>query len=474
MIEREDGSFRDPSGFVFYSEGRVYRYVAGSNFEFYSNFVRGTLYRRLVEGGMMVATSIVPSAAAPGLEEITKDSVPEIFEHERIALLSFPCEWSVSMWVDAGILTLDIQEQLLEENLSLKDATPYNIQFHKGQLTFIDLCSVEKVSTTGVWIAYSQFCQSWLYPLLAFHHGLSDYRALFLTRLDGMTLKDAVSLMGLRPAWRHGVWLDYGIPALLSRSRRIAESASAGIELKDRPNSAQLQIATIRRLRNVIKKLRPYRPSSSWSTYSDSCSYDRHADTRKVEFVKEALEEPGLSAVLDIGCNTGRYAKLAAAKGLTTVAIDTDMDSIDILYRSAETEGHEIFPLCVDLTNPTPGFGWKNRERAPFLQRYGKRFDMVFSLALIHHLIVTAKIPLHEVVSLQAELTRKWLIVEYVGRQDRMFRQLLTYRTESYSFFTADYFTDCYAETFEVKQSVELKSEEQEMDRMLFLMTLAS
>ena len=64
-------------------------------------------------------------------------------EHDRIAPITYPCEWSVSMLADAGRLT-KLQRELLDLGLSLKDATAYNIQFVRGKPIFIDLTSIER------------------------------------------------------------------------------------------------------------------------------------------------------------------------------------------------------------------------------------------------------------------------------------------------------------------------------------------
>ena len=50
-------------------------------------------------------------------------------EHERLPLHSYPYEWTYSMLRDAAQLHLDLLEQALLEGWTIKDSTPYNIQF---------------------------------------------------------------------------------------------------------------------------------------------------------------------------------------------------------------------------------------------------------------------------------------------------------------------------------------------------------
>jgi hypothetical protein len=78
----------------------------------------------------------------------------------------------------------------------------------------------------------------------------------------------------------------------------------------------------------------------------------------------------------------------------------------------------------VDLSRPSAAKGWRNRECASFLERASGAFDAVLMLAVLHHLLVTERIPLEEVLDLAAELTTHLLVIEFVGPQDPMFQAL--------------------------------------------------
>jgi hypothetical protein len=58
------------------------------------------------------------------------------------------------------------------------------------------------------------------------------------------------------------------------------------------------------------------------------------------------------------------------------------------------------------------------------LDRASGAFDAVLMLALTHHLLVSERIPLAEILALASELTTSLLVIEYVGPEDDMFRQL--------------------------------------------------
>ena len=52
-----------------------------------------------------------------------------ILEHERIPFVSYPHEWSASMFKEAALLHNALYERLEEHGLTLKDWHPLNILF---------------------------------------------------------------------------------------------------------------------------------------------------------------------------------------------------------------------------------------------------------------------------------------------------------------------------------------------------------
>jgi hypothetical protein len=76
-----------------------------------------------------------------------------------------PYEWSFSQLKHAALLTLAIQEQALQFNLSLKDSSAYNIQFVGVRPVLMDTLSFEPYVEGRPWVAYRQFCQHFLAPL---------------------------------------------------------------------------------------------------------------------------------------------------------------------------------------------------------------------------------------------------------------------------------------------------------------------
>jgi hypothetical protein len=69
-------------------------------------------------------------------------------------------------------------------------------------------------------------------------------------------------------------------------------------------------------------------------------------------------------------------------------------------------------------------------------------------LAVIHHLLVTERIPLNEILNLAAELTRQNLIIEYVSKEDPLFRRLTRGRDALHESYTQESFEAACRERF--------------------------
>jgi len=473
QITNEPGSYKDPSGAVFYYNDKIYRWVSSGVSQFYRNLVQSVFFQTLVNSNLIVPTWPVDLNGEGQVVKQYGDKVA-FFEHERLGAISFPHEWPFAMLIDAALHILELQYQLLKNNLSLKDATPYNIQFRNTRPLFIDLCSIENISHNGVWIAYNQFCQTLLYPLLKFALKFSDPRGIYLTRMNGLTLDESVQTLGFGPFFRYGMIIDYLIPAMIVKlkTHHIVDLTQKTLIIdKTLSNSANLQLHTVRRLKKVIKKIRLKKLSHDWQKYRQKCSYADEDYAVKKNFLENFLKANSVKKVIDIGCNLGEFSTLAARKGCHVTALDSDHDCVNSLYLLSKENDFPILPLWMDITNPSPSIGWLNTERSDFLSRYKGHFDCVFALALIHHLMITNRIPLAEIARLFRKLTSRYLVIEYIGPADRMFRELLKYRNEDYSDFNMKYFEETLSTRFTILNKLELTDKQRQMERCLYLMT---
>ncbi len=429
--QRIGGSFRDPAGYVFARDGRIFRAIDEATLGHLRALEQAGVLGRLVDSGAVVGTRFVDDPALAA--ELASEHAPfrAFLQHDVLATLTFPYEWSVSMIADAGIATLEVQDQALTAGASLKDATAFNVQFVNGKPLFIDLGSFERPARLDVWFALGQFNQMFVFPLLlCVHHGW-DPRAYFLPRLGGRSVEDVARTLGRLERWGPRALLDVTLPLALNRAAQ--KQAQVDRSLLEKPNpDTRPQKLQIERLRGKLRRLaRSYRPAGTWSDYERTCTYTDASEEAKKALVRAFLEARRPRRVLDLGCNTGDYSRIAAAAGAQVIAADGDHDAVEILYRRLRREPATITPMVIDITNPSPAIGYLNQERSSFLERLD--VDCVLGLALLHHLLISGNLSLAAARDLFAALTRDLLVLEFVPTEDPMFRRMLQFRRDLFA-----------------------------------------
>ena len=108
-------------------------------------------------------------------------------------------------------------------------------------------------------------------------------------------------------------------------------------------------------------------PKSRWVEYESSREHYGAEDLRqKAEFVRDALADPAIPSVLDLGCNTGEYSVLAANLGKSVVAADADDASIQRLYESPAWRGDGYLPYGAEYRPAAAGAGLDERRSTEF------------------------------------------------------------------------------------------------------------
>ena len=114
-----------------------------------------------------------------------------VLEHVTVDVITYVHEWPFSMLQDAASLTLKLLRAAIDEDMTSKDATPYNIQFVGAKPTFIDIASFETYRTGEPWWGYRQFCQMFLYPLMLTAYKDLPHQPWMRGAVDGITPEQA-------------------------------------------------------------------------------------------------------------------------------------------------------------------------------------------------------------------------------------------------------------------------------------------
>src|SRR3954451_708291 len=202
----EPGSFRDPESRVFYAGDSVYRALSKEGLEDFEALRRSSVFERFTGEGKLVGTELVEDGA--GMQDLLVKRTAGVLRHELIPFVSYPYEWTFSMLRDAALLQLDLLLSALDEELVLKDSTPYNVQFRGAQPVFVDIGSFERLRPGEPWIGYRQFCMLYLYPLLL--QALKDVRFQPWLRgsIDGITPAEMRGMLSGRDRFRRGLFTN--------------------------------------------------------------------------------------------------------------------------------------------------------------------------------------------------------------------------------------------------------------------------
>ena len=377
-----------------------------------------------------------------------------ILEHERVDFASYPYEWNPEMLYAAGMLTLDLAQALHADGLGLKDGTPYNVLFRGTEPVFIDVLSFERREPgDATWLPYAQFVRTFLLPLLANQAYGLGLDQILTTRRDGLEPEEVYRWSKLSQRLRPPFFGLVSMPTWLGGKHKQDDNSIYQKKLMSDPEKARFILDhVISGLRRTLQRLKPAAGKSSvWSDYmTTNNNYTSEHFSAKERFVGEALREFPAERVLDVGCNTGHFSAIAASSGAKVVALDYDPVVLGDVWRNARERKLEILPLAVNVTRPSPGTGWRNEECASFLDRARGKFDAVLMLAVIHHMLVTERVPLADIIDLAAELTKNILVIEYVAPDDSMFQRLTRGREELHKDLTAELFERECARHFEI------------------------
>lgn len=462
LVDKTDiltSSFRDPSGFVYFKDKQIYRQINQSYRDQYEHLMSSGLYDSLVKNHLLVSHEEIKD----GTQDIEK-SYKRIRPHQ-ISYISYPFEWSFSQWKDAALCTLNIQKIALKHGMILKDASAYNIQFHKGKPVFIDTLSFEFYKEGNPWVAYRQFCQHFIAPLALMAYSDIRLSQLFKIYIDGIPLDLASKLLPMK------TWLKYSLLThihLHARSQNIyADAGGKNRALISSPHISRRGFeALMESIESSVKNINWKLLVSEWGEYYSATNYQDaaklHKESLLVEFLQELPEKT--THLHDLGANNGHFSRIAEKLGYRVIAQDIDPVAVEKNYLHGKQVGeYAILPLLQDLTNPSGAIGWALQERDSFVQRCQN--ETVLALALIHHLAISNNVPLDKLADFFSSVA-KFLIIEFVSKEDSQVKRLLSTREDVFP----DYNIDGFEKAFLVHYRVVRKEKINDSQRILYLL----
>lgn len=450
--ERISSSFRDRSGFLFKTDNVLYRQVNKSYKKNYDKLIESCLYQALIKKGFLIPHEEVD------VNPYEPEKSYKILKPEMVEFISYPFEWSFSMLKDAALTTLNIQKMSLENGMTLKDCSAYNIQFINGKPMFIDTLSFEE-HKNELWIAYRQFCQHFLAPLALMAYQDIRLNQLFRIYIDGIPLDLASSLLPSRTRLRF---------PLLSHIHIHAKSqnyfSDKIVNVKNKRVSQRSILGLIDNLKSAIKKLNWKPHGTQWVRYYDDTNYSEKSFNHKKKLVEDFIRMTSPKSVWDLGANIGLFSRIASDMKIPTISFDIDPAAVEKNYLNCKKKGEtRILPLLLDLTNPSPAIGWANNERMSLIQRGPA--DTALALALLHHLAISNNLPFERIASFFDGICSS-LIIEFIPKDDSQVKRLLATREDIFSDYTRENFENEFSKYFNITKSENIEDSK----RVLYLM----
>lgn len=442
------GSFRDPSGQVFEESGRIIRTITD-------------IYKEHWEESKDFLSEMADEGLVVPFKEIEPvDGAWKTIEAEKLPFISYPYEWSFDQLKDAALLTLKLQKYALERGLILKDASAYNIQFVNGNPIFIDHLSFEIWEEGAPWQAYRQFCSHFIAPLALMSS--IDLRCGSMSKLwiDGIPLDLAVSMLPnkkkLNPGLNFHLFAHAKMQQKYSNTDSI-DSSDSDRKVKSSKITAKYLIDLAASIERLIegKAMSLSDVTTEWGDYYNNTNYTEDAADHKYKIVSEAAARyKGKSLALDLGANDGHYTKAISPYFSNTIAADIDPLAVNNHYLAVREARASVLPLIIDFANPSSAIGFNNTERDSFINRC--KTDFVIALAVIHHLRITAGIPLVEIADFFADMLNDdaMLVLEFVPKEDSQTKKILFGREDIFSDYTLEQCEEIFSKRFELEKTV--------------------
>ncbi len=456
QIHFSDLSSVDDNGRVFFLDGHVFRAIKQEATERVRELFTCGLVSELVENRLLPETWVT---------EYLLEGYGLVLEHKRCQPVTYPYEWSFSMLRDAAQAVLKTNLVARKYGYQTKDCHGFNIVFDGVTPLFVDLGSFVKVADDFKgWLAFDEFLRFYYYPLSIWKDGNG-----FIARrmLQGNPAMPLVSYLLYR----------YPLCRFMNHARQeniarlfIKLKVSSRESLREKDDGILMNFARYLAARNLlpgmkvdlhvwlgkVEKLSLKKFSTMWGNYHDSFSRQGEiVPSPRFERIITLVQGLKPSSVLELAGNQGILSTLLAEAlpGATVICSDYDEIAVDIMYRSTVEKDGNISPALLDFMYPVLTHTRENpTDRL--------RSQVVLALAVTHHLILTARLNIENILQTISRYSSEYVLIEFMplGLHDG------TSAPPIPSWYTVDWFRSNFARQFEP-----LQEETLEENRILFV-----
>lgn len=451
----------DDVGRIFFWQGRVFRAINNHAVETVKDMFSGGMLDELVR------ENLVPKS---WITDYTLDGYGLIIEHERIHSVTYPYEWSFSMFKDAAITVLRVNIIARKYGYQLKDCHGYNVLFDCTKPKYVDLGSFVKTETgsTG-WVGDREFLRYYYGALFIWgggnyyvarstllneseimpYEGYLLYRFPLLRLISPNLLKRFADLFF--KYWRISIISPARIKEKLPNV--LGDLVCFLKQQKLLPFQSADPLTLIKRIQRIRKK----KYGTKWGEYHNEY-YNAHGEpvpSPRFDRIINIVKSYDIGSVLEVGGNQGAFSRLLLERTKVEHVICTDYDenAVDLMYQVSRDQNPALTPAVMDFIVPViTYFGKYPYERF--------KSDAVMALAVVHHLVLTQNIPIDQVFKTLSAYSKRYIFIEYMPLGLYNGKNIPSVPT----WYTQDWFRQAFEKYFKV-----LLVEKLEENRILFV-----
>ena len=443
MIEPNYISYRDSAARVVAKEDGYYRYIFNEYKAEYDHVIQSGLYEELTQKKLLIEHQ----------EVRIDDSDPKIYKvlyPTQIPFQSYPFEWSYTQWRKAILAYLKINHIALKYGMVLKDATPYNFYLIGGKAVMLDTSSFIFFKKNDSWIAYRQFCEEFLSPIVLMHYNGSNWSKLTMANLRGMPLNFVSKQLPIKSWFNLTTLLHIHLHSKYSgknTSLKIAATKKNSFTIEKIKSLNTMIFGTISKWEMA------YQFNNHWKNYYDQNIESDIYLAHKEKTIKEWLEKTKPKSVVDLGANTGKFSFIAAKYSPLVIALEEDNNCVDAIEKEIlKNKLENVYTLSGNLAKPSPTIGLFNKATESIYKRGCS--EMVLGLALTHHLHFTNKMSFELIAEVFDRFSSKYVIVEFIQKEDYKVQFIIKDKKVELDTYTFENFKNSLLKFFTINDEV--------------------
>jgi hypothetical protein len=439
----------DDIGTVFFWEDRVYRGINAGKVD----HVLGLFSSGFIDA--LISRQLLPSTK---ITDLHFGNFELVLEHEKIAPQINQFEWTFSMLKSAALLVLEVRSLAEKFGYGMKDCHTQNVMFKGSAPIYVDLGSfVSDPLPMQSYNVYLECLSEYYWPLISWANGNSIMAKLFLSpQLASESFINKARCFFLNKSYlfrllptaveKYYIKINLKYIYLLIRQENI-KFFNIKICLKN---------WLFKSLQKNIKRMTLKTQHSPWIDYQNNSDFSHIRYQLIIDTISQHCSNS--ESVVDVAGNQGKFIlKLIQSTQLKKgINLDLDENAIDIgfLLLNQDAIKYNISFVHADFMSP---YGWSNEPDI-----YGRfKSDIAICMALTHHLLLTQRYSLKQIMANLHAITNKFLFVEFMPKGLWDLDSGVSYDLPD------DYSIDSFKEAVEQYFSVEFVRETAE-NRVLF------